>query len=198
MASKKLKTSDEESATAIIHANINDLPEELLLMLFSYLTPQELYCIIRPVCKRWWRMSKIPSLWRNIKVKNDVPLTELRKWFQIAENLNHLELINREDVSVILRDVSAYSSNLETLTLTNCKGSATSPVIPSQDLCKVLNKCKKLTTFNFDGVSILSNRFFQMICKRTTEQICSYSGPVSPLQLYLMSENDEELFDSDN
>lgn len=56
--------------------DINVLPEETLLHVFSFLKPQEL-CAIAPVCKLWNRVSSDDSIWRKI-CKEELPENYLK------------------------------------------------------------------------------------------------------------------------
>lgn len=164
------------------HMDINDMPDELLLMLFSYLSPQELYCIIRPVCMRWNRISKTTSLWKKITVGVEVPTNILRQWIQNSPNLRVLELEYRNDINCILKEISKHSPHIEELTMLDCWGSDTSRVIKSSELCKVLRKCKNLWRFDFHDVLIMSIKFFKTLAEMKNERKISYCGPINSQQ----------------
>jgi hypothetical protein len=46
--------------------SLNDLPDEILLHIFSYFGPEELCFIIANVCKRWKVLAKDKVLWKNL------------------------------------------------------------------------------------------------------------------------------------
>lgn len=54
-----------------------DLPDELLLMIFSYLSFYDLMKSIQPVCVRWWVLSSEKCLWKTSGVL---------KWMEDAES----------------------------------------------------------------------------------------------------------------
>ncbi|GLH14708.1 Uncharacterized protein GBIM_19046 [Gryllus bimaculatus] len=45
---------------------INDLPDEILVEIFSYLTVEDLATRVRKVCSRWEEVAKENKLWRNL------------------------------------------------------------------------------------------------------------------------------------
>jgi hypothetical protein len=45
---------------------INDLPDEILLNILSYIEPQDLYLIIAKVCEKWNALAKDVSLWKDL------------------------------------------------------------------------------------------------------------------------------------
>jgi len=46
--------------------SLNDLQDEILLKIFSYFEPEELWFIITKVCKRWKVLAKDVVLWRTL------------------------------------------------------------------------------------------------------------------------------------
>jgi len=58
--------------------NINDIPSELLLHIFSYLPQRDLFITTDQVCQYWRHLCLSPPLWKNIeysKIKIDFRLT---------------------------------------------------------------------------------------------------------------------------
>lgn len=78
---------------------INDLPEEIILKIFSYLSLGSLIHTIPQVCKRWEVLALDWSLWKsveNVTIKNMVISTvKLRALLRTIPNLKKLELILR-------------------------------------------------------------------------------------------------------
>jgi len=56
----------EPSVMASESMSINDVPDEILLKIFSYFEPEELWFIITKVCKRWDVLAKDVVLWRTL------------------------------------------------------------------------------------------------------------------------------------
>ncbi|XP_049770788.1 uncharacterized protein LOC126109776 isoform X2 [Schistocerca cancellata] len=48
-----------------MRVGIDDLPDEVLLMIFSHLSFSELIDVVRNVCHRWRRLYKVRKLWHN-------------------------------------------------------------------------------------------------------------------------------------
>ena len=44
-----------------------DREDRALVLVFSYLNTAELYHVSR-VCRRWWRVSRHPLLWRRVSI----------------------------------------------------------------------------------------------------------------------------------
>jgi len=61
----------EPSVIASQPRSINDLPEEVLLKIFSYFGPQDLGHIIAKVCERWHALAKDMVLWKTLSYKCD-------------------------------------------------------------------------------------------------------------------------------
>ena len=56
----------EPSVTACEPRSLNDLPDEILLKIFSYFKPEKLWFIITKVCQRWNVLAKDVVLWRTL------------------------------------------------------------------------------------------------------------------------------------
>ncbi|KAI4465694.1 leucine-rich repeat domain superfamily [Holotrichia oblita] len=95
--------------------HINNLPDEVLLNIFCYFTTKQLYCQIRPVCRRWMVLTMSPILWRVIDVKNEVPTHVLTYWIKTSPLLKSFSIQNRNDADIIADQVNkiTYSSNLD-------------------------------------------------------------------------------------
>jgi hypothetical protein len=51
--------------------SLNDLPDEILLKIFSYFGPEDLCLIIAKVCKRWNILVKDVVLWKPLSYSCD-------------------------------------------------------------------------------------------------------------------------------
>ena len=51
--------------------SINDLPDEVLLKILSYVGPEEVYFNIAKVCKKWNILAKDVILWKTLSYKCD-------------------------------------------------------------------------------------------------------------------------------
>lgn len=98
--------------------NINQLPTEIILKIFSYLEPSELYWNARLVCSNWYKLTRYPSLWTTIKVgsEREIDTEILLIWLTIAgRKLKRLEINNRTDAATILKKVRNTTSLLKTI-----------------------------------------------------------------------------------
>jgi len=76
--------------------NINDLPLEILLHLFSYFTQRELLLTVAPVCQLWHKLAIDPVYWRSLSfdLRNESISTEiLQNCFVRSHLLHSLEII---------------------------------------------------------------------------------------------------------
>jgi hypothetical protein len=61
----------EPSVMAIEPTSLNDLPEEIILKIFSHFGPQVLCLIIAKVCKKWNVLAKDMTLWKALSYRCD-------------------------------------------------------------------------------------------------------------------------------
>jgi len=76
--------------------NINDLPVEILLHLFSYFTQRELLLTVAPVCRMWRDLADDPVYWRTLSfdLSNEcVTSGTLQNCFARSRLLQSLEII---------------------------------------------------------------------------------------------------------
>lgn len=92
--------------------HINNLPDEVLLNIFCYFTTKQLYCQIRPVCRRWMVLTMSPILWRVIDVKNEVPTHVLTYWIKASPLLKSFSIQDRNDTDIIADQASKIFCSL--------------------------------------------------------------------------------------
>jgi hypothetical protein len=51
--------------------SLNDLPEEILLHIFSHFGPEDVCLIIAKVCKKWNVLAKDKTLWKTLSYSCD-------------------------------------------------------------------------------------------------------------------------------
>ena len=76
-ASKYITDSTNDNFTSEL--SIMMLPNEVLLMIFSYLNVHELSTSVAPVCKHWHLIAHSPVLWRKLCFEGDGVSTEFAK-----------------------------------------------------------------------------------------------------------------------
>lgn len=172
--------------------HITSLPDEILLVIFSFLSIEDLYFNVRPVCRKWRRLSMIASAWSNINVGNDIPTNILKNWIQFSPVIKRFKISNRNDADVILNNISKFSTNLQVIIVENCWGSEQRVQIHSGVLCNLLVRCKKLVKIHFERVKIRSCKFFKLLAKKRTNgkflHLC-YMGPVTVKQYNTLKES---------
>ncbi|XP_057671974.1 uncharacterized protein LOC130903741 [Diorhabda carinulata] len=163
------------------------LPDEVLIYVFSFMTHKELH-ILRRVCKRWFYLSCSPSLWKKVIVNEDIPLKTVCMWLEHSPLLKELEVTvkGRREVNLIVKKLSKYAKNLQTLRIKNSVDTNSLDLLESRALCQMFNNCKYLRNLYFTGVKILSCKFFQLLSQRKplgTTRNFSYFGPIGQKQM---------------
>ncbi|KAK9753291.1 F-box-like [Popillia japonica] len=167
--------------------HINNLPDEVLLNIFCYFTTKQLYCQIRPVCRRWMVLTMSPILWRVIDVKNEVPTHVLTYWIKASPLLKSFSIQDRNDTDIIADQLAKCCKQLESIKMQNCWGSPKCCLIRSTPLCTLVTRCNNLYNFNFSQSRFVSRKFFRLISrdKRSGRIMkkCSYIGPMTVKQM---------------
>lgn len=140
------------------------LPNEMLLYIFSFLDINDLYYNVRKVCPRWNLLAMSSWSWKKITVGPEVPTEVLLYWIQFSPVIRHLHLDNRTDVEIILKAVSKYARQLESLRIEN--GWINQIYIRSKALCNLVTRCTKLNKFYFENIKIRSCKFFDLLEER--------------------------------
>lgn len=167
--------------------SINNLPNEILFKIFSYIPHAELYYSVKRVCRRWKSIAGDSALWKSIRAPEEIPTEVLVEWIKHSTLLTELSIINRNDANLITDITSRYSKHLESFEMLNCWGSESHPLIYGKNLCNLVSRCSKLRTFNFSNVKFNSRKFFKLMiqAKRRGRAFkrCSYLGPMTAKQL---------------
>jgi hypothetical protein len=59
----------ETSVTACEPTSLNDLPEEILLKIFSQFGPEDVCFVIAKVCEKWSVLAKDKTLWKALSYR---------------------------------------------------------------------------------------------------------------------------------
>jgi hypothetical protein len=144
--------------------SIQDLPPELLLCLFEYLSVKELCLSVAPVCKRWSMLSKHPCLWKQLTFgRNDVSTEKVCELIRRSPLLRELFLYCRRDTNAILRAAFAACHHLHTLKIVSCRGSRTVRPISSFTLSRIIRKRAKLHYFVLHGTRVDKPSFYTLL-----------------------------------
>ncbi|CAG9765395.1 unnamed protein product [Ceutorhynchus assimilis] len=163
------------------------LPNEIMIKIFSLLPHEDLFRNIRCVNKRWYNLTKAPTLWRIISADRKVPSSILRKWIRHSPLLKEISFFNRDDMDVLIEYISKYSSHLQSIIIENCWGNSKNNYIKGRRACGMLKKCPKLCILNFTQTCINSTKFFRILATRAGEDVepkkYTYIGPITQKQM---------------
>ena len=68
---RRKEECSEPYVMASAPTSLNDLPEEILLKIFSYFGQEDLCFIIAKVCERWNKLAKHKLLWKSLSYSWD-------------------------------------------------------------------------------------------------------------------------------
>lgn len=87
------------------HTSIQQLPNEILLHIFKFLSTSDLWFHVQFVCRQWEELSQCHCLWETIEANEYVPTNVLQEWLKIAPTLKTLKLLRRKDADIIIEQV---------------------------------------------------------------------------------------------
>lgn len=163
------------------------LPDEILIYIFSYLSNKDL-STLQKICKRFYILSKTPSLWTKVTLPSHAPSEVVCKWLRQSPLLKQLDIQERRDLDVILQTTCKYCKKLRSIQIKNTNSMKMSS-IKSKNLCKLLTKCKNLSNIHFTGIKIRSKKFFKLLFETNQRGVTRrYYGPVSHQQMRALIE----------
>ena len=120
-SSKKAKHSNNNSPSALKdgECHINDLPCEILLHIFGYLTTDELFASIGQVCIKWRQLSRDSHLRKRLvfSFERKIPRNLELQLLKDSPNLVTLKMVGRTDPADLLREVANSCPKLRDITL---------------------------------------------------------------------------------
>ena len=128
---------------------INKLPDELILRIFSYLSVVQICLHVKPVCKKWRRLSYDPVLYKSL----DFSWTEYDQIEPILKNaifLEDLTIVRCENISEILSLLIKNCNRLKELSIQFCGD------IPHEDLYSLIEKYPDLTKLDLEACRVKS------------------------------------------
>ncbi|XP_044730540.1 uncharacterized protein LOC123293705 [Chrysoperla carnea] len=149
------------------HTSIQQLPNEILLHIFKFLSTSDLWFNVQFVCRQWEELSKCHSLWETIDADGDVPTNVLQEWLKIAPSLKTLKLRRRKDADIVIEQASKLNRQLVTIEARDCWGSSFRRNVKSKPLCNLLRRCPMLSNINFEGTRFISCKFYKLMAKHT-------------------------------
>lgn len=109
------KYDAEEESEEIFTTTFSDLPDELQLKIFSYLTPKELCRYVAPICHEWRCKANDPSLWKVLVLK-DHQMDHLERFCIILTHATMLKCLTLRALSCSLQVLACCSSSFPLLT----------------------------------------------------------------------------------
>ncbi|XP_063228841.1 F-box/LRR-repeat protein 17-like [Bacillus rossius redtenbacheri] len=96
-----------------------DVPDELLLEIFSYLDVEDLVCRAQRVCSRWREVSSDTRLWTSLEYcpSPGVCCEEVRSFLLQVPQLRRFRLCAHDQVDTIVEMLPDYCPNIDTLRL---------------------------------------------------------------------------------
>lgn len=143
---------------------INQLPDEILCMIFSYIPHLELLRSCALVCHRWSSLSKCPSLRQVLTFRGqDIPIEIICGLIKSSPLLKSISVKDRNDVEGILPILHQQCKRLEAVNLVRCRPSDGSHRnLRAKSLYPLLRK-GQLRSLNLKGTDYKSRKFYQML-----------------------------------
>ena len=147
---------------------INNLPEHILLKIFSYLSTKNL-CMASGVCKKWHTLCWDPQLWRSMKISkysgsniDKVLYTILSRLARSTQGLcltlQYIRIVQCECLSDRgLSYIAKYCIDLAKLEILSC------PCIMNRGVQSVLENCLSLMSLDIRGCSCINSICHSMI-----------------------------------
>lgn len=138
--------------------HFNELPDEIILRIFSFFTKRELCSSAAPVCLSWFHLAKDPLFWTSI-IKTDFEAVESRLLIKMilswCKQLTHLELDTRSDISEEeFETIFKSRPKITKLSLGMCRN-------VNDQVLKLLSKYEKqLESINLHGCDDLTDSSF--------------------------------------
>jgi hypothetical protein len=155
--------------------NITDLPPELLLEIFSWLSVREICQRVAPVCKKWNILARHQSLRMELSFSyNDISTSNVCKLLRRSPRLRRLSLKDRHDTDAILRQVCKSNRHLETLKMESCQGSMRIYKVDGNILMKILEGCPKLCNLDLIDTVVETCEFYRLL-GRLDDRLKSFS-----------------------
>ncbi|XP_076344718.1 F-box/LRR-repeat protein 4-like isoform X1 [Tachypleus tridentatus] len=147
-----------------------DMPYELQLKVFSFLTPKELCHCVAPVCKEWLERAYDPVLWKSLNLKNFVrDEKDVNSVCTILIRSTMLRSLTLRASSFPLDKIAFYSSYfplLKKLDLGFCVG------VGNEVLCTFITSCPLIEDLNVEGcVGVDCQAVCKIICLKHLKKL---------------------------
>ena len=131
----------------------DNLPAEVILSIFSFLTLKELCKHVALVCKLWLCYSRCPLLWQRLSLSKTSRITSLEELSEFIQShcplLKHLCLKPRTELTLHGCKILAQSTpHLQSLSLSTCGQ------ITKETLNQFVTNCPALCDINLEGSDV--------------------------------------------
>jgi hypothetical protein len=149
-------------STFKLRTNIMDLPPELMLQIFSYLSLRDICQSVAPVCTKWSILARHPCLRQVLYFYEDISTSNALKLLRGSPLLRRLRLRGRRDSDAILQQVFESNRLIETIEMIRCRGSVNTFEVNGDILGKIIEECTKFSLY-IVGTNVKSVEFYTLL-----------------------------------
>ena len=181
----------ESKEKEAINSNIFDLPDEIMLKIFSYFNPTELCRYVAPVCVTWLAYARDSTLWEEISekefkdVSSELLVKVITSWCSL---LRILDLKGRTDMTYSdFKAIFESCPQIENLSFAFCDQI-------TDDILKLLpNYCSNLKFINFEGCKVSDSSLIYLFGKPIHGLNLSHCNMISDEGLIFIANNFQKL-----
>jgi hypothetical protein len=162
-----LKTRTKSTGRELCSSRIDitDLPPELMLQIFSWLSVRDRCQCVAPVCKKWSILARHPFLWKELSFGKDISKSNVLKALHKSPMLRRLSLKDRRDTDAILRRVCKSNRRIETLEMEGCRGSMGRYYVNGEILKRMVDACPKFCHLDLKIMLVKSCDFHRLFAR---------------------------------
>jgi hypothetical protein len=143
---------------------IMELPPEIFLSVFSYLSVKELCACVAPVCRRWSILSKQPCLWKALTFNgNAVTTRKVCGLLQRSPQLRKLTLCRRQDTDAVLKQLLRTNKLIERIEMCSCRGSQQKKEVQGVTLSEIVKGSTKLCSIVITETVVTGSSFYNAL-----------------------------------
>ncbi|CAH1777093.1 unnamed protein product [Owenia fusiformis] len=139
---------------------IHELPQLIILKIFSFFSHSELCHKIMHVCKAWYCLAHDPLLWQHISITSDKDLDNgtILRLMKRSPQLKKLTMWGRNELNqTLVSSFIRYTPKLKTLILEFCHN------VNSNMLRIFIKNCSKISELNLEGCDQIDANCVNMI-----------------------------------
>ena len=130
------------------------LSDEIILIILSFLNQYELHQTVALVCKKWFHLSRDPTLLKKMVLKGDTfgKTEHIVDILSCATLLEDLRIRCRDDAVILLQTVAQFSGRrLQKVQINYC------PSLTEECTSLLAKNCTNLKSVNIDGTGTISD-----------------------------------------